>query len=298
VIFRQKVGPAHCHASPSDENDMTMLEANGARIPPIGLGTMTLQDAVCVEAVKTALRLGYRHLDTAERYGNEAAVGEGLHQGLRETGLKREDVFVTTKVYHDKLAAPDFERSFNESLGKLKLPWVDLLLIHWPNPKIPLAETVGALCKEKKAGRTRHVGVANFTTALLDQAVALASEPLVANQVEVHPFLDQSKVLAAARKHGMVVIAYCPIARGKVPGNAVLERIGKAHGKSPAQVSLRYLVQQGISPIPRTANPDHLAANLAVFDFALNEAEMTELDRLKKPDGRVVNPPHAPKWDD
>jgi 2,5-diketo-D-gluconate reductase B len=276
---------------------MPTIEANGVRIPAIGLGTMTLKDAVCVEAVKTALELGYRHIDTAERYGNEAAVGEGLQQGLQAAGLKREDVFVTTKVYQDKLAAVDFERSFSESLEKLKLPWVDLLLIHWPSPKVPLAETIGALCEEKRAGRTRHIGVANFTTTLIDEAVSLASEPLVTNQIEVHPFLDQDKVLAACRRHGISVTAYCPIARGKVPGNAVLERIGKAHGKSPAQVSLRYLVQQGIIPIPRSAKPDHLAANLAVFDFTLSAAEMAEIGKLKMPDGRVVNPPHAPKWD-
>jgi 2,5-diketo-D-gluconate reductase B len=276
---------------------MNDINANGAHIPAIGLGTMTLKDAVCIEAVTTALRLGYRHLDTAERYGNEVAVGEGLQQGLRAAGLKRADVFVTTKVYQDKLTAADFERSVSESLQKLKLSYVDLLLIHWPNPTVPLAESIGALCKERGAGRTRHIGVANFTTALLNQAVKLSTEPLVTNQIEVHPFLDQSKVLAACRQHGISVTAFCPIARGKVPGNELLERVGKAHGKSPAQVSLRYLVQQGIIPIPRTANPDHLAANLAVFDFALSDGEMAEIGKLKKPDGRVVNPPHAPTWD-
>jgi diketogulonate reductase-like aldo/keto reductase len=274
---------------------MDAVEANGAKIPTIGLGTMTLQGAVCVEAVRTALRLGYRHIDTAERYGNEAAVGEGLHQGLKDAGLKREDVFVTTKVYQDKLAAADFQRSFDDSLAKLKLPWVDLLLIHWPNPAVPLAETLGVLCKAKREGRAKHVGVANFTTTLLRDAVELASEPLVTNQIEVHPFLDQGKVIAACRGYGMAVTAYCPLARGKVPGNEVLERIGKAHGRSSSQVALRYLVQQGIVPIPRTANRDHLAA---VFDFKLSDAEMAEIGRLKQPGGRVVNPPHAPKWDD
>jgi diketogulonate reductase-like aldo/keto reductase len=276
---------------------MNVIDANGAKIPAIGLGTMTLKDAVCVEAVSTALRLGYRHIDTAERYGNEAEVGEGLHQGLRASGLKREDVFVTTKVYHDRLAPADFERSFDESLGKLKLPWVDLLLIHWPNPKVPLADTLRVLCQARRDGRARHVGVANFTTALLAQATKLATEPLVTNQIEVHPFLDQSKVLAACRQHGLSVTAYCPLARGKVPGNEAIERIAKAHGKSSSQIALRYLVQQGIIPIPRTANPGHLAANLAVFDFKLSDAEMAELGKLKRSDGRVVNPPHAPQWD-
>ena len=276
---------------------MNFVVANGARIPAIGLGTLTLKDGACVEAVATALGLGYRHIDTAERYGNEAEVGEGLHRGLAAAGLKRDDVFVTTKVYQDKLAAADFERSFEESLKKLRLPSVDLLLIHWPNPKVPLAETIGALCKAKREGKTRHIGVANFTTALLDEAVKLATEPLVTNQIEVHPFLDQTKVIAACRKHGMSVTAYCPLARGKVPGNDVLERIAKAHGKSAAQVSLRYLLQQGMVVIPRTAKPDHLAANLAASDFTLSDAEMAEIGKLKRPDGRVVNPPHAPQWD-
>jgi 2,5-diketo-D-gluconate reductase B len=276
---------------------MTIVEANGARIPAIGLGTLSLKDAACVEAVKSALKLGYRHIDTAERYGNEAAVGEGLQQGLAAAGLRREDVFVTTKVYHDKLAPADFARSFDESLKALRLAYVDLLLIHWPNPKVPLADTIGALCSAKREGRARHIGVANFTTALLDEAAKLASEPLVTNQIEVHPFLDQAKVMAACRKHGLSVTAYCPIARGKVPGHELLERIGRSHGKSAAQVALRYLLQQGVIVIPRTANPDYQAANLAVLDFALSDADMAEIGKLKRPDGRVVNPPHAPKWD-
>ncbi len=276
---------------------MNVVEANGARIPAIGLGTLTLKDAACVDAVRTALGLGYRHIDTAERYGNEADVGEGLHQGLAAAGLKRDDVFVTTKVYQDKLAAADFARSFDESLQKLRLTSVDLLLIHWPNPSVPLAETMGALCKAKREGRAKHIGVANFTTALLDEAAKLATEPLVTNQIEVHPFLDQTKVIEACRKHGMSVTAYCPLARGKVPGNDVLERIAKAHGKTAAQVSLRYLLQLGMVVIPRTAKPDHMTANLAAADFTLSDAEMAEIGKLKRPDGRVVNPPHAPQWD-
>ena len=277
---------------------MNVVEAKGAKIPAIGLGTMTLMDAVCVEAVETALRLGYRHIDTAERYRNETAVGEGLRHGARAAGLAREDVFVTTKVYHDRLAAADFERSFDQSLKNLELSWVDLLLIHWPNPKVPLKETLDVLCKARRDGRAKHVGVANFTTSLLQDAVKLASEPLVVNQIEVHPFIDQDKVLAACRAHGLAVTAYCPLARGQVPGNDVLARIGKAHGKTSAQIALRYLVQHGIIPIPRTSKADHLAANLAIFDFTLSDAEMTEIARLKQTALRVVNPPHAPRWDD
>jgi 2,5-diketo-D-gluconate reductase B len=277
---------------------MNVVEANGAKIPAIGLGTMTLMDAVCVEAVETAIRLGYRHIDTAERYRNETKVGEGLRRGLRAAGLAREEVFVTTKVFHDRLAAADFERSLEQSLRDLELSWVDLLLIHWPNPKVPLKETLDVLCKAKRDGRAKHVGVANFTTSLLQHAVKLASEPLVTNQIEVHPFIDQDKVLAACRAHGLAVTAYCPLARGQVPGNDVLARIGKAHGKASAQIALRYLVQHGIIPIPRTSNPDHLAANLAIFDFTLSDVAMTEIAGLKQTGLRVVNPPHAPRWDD
>jgi diketogulonate reductase-like aldo/keto reductase len=274
-------------------NEMHVVEAHGARIPTIGLGTMTLKDDVCVQAVKTALQLGYRHLDTAAFYGNEKENGEGL----RQSGLKREDVFITTKVRQENLMPDDFQRSLDQSLANLQLPYVDLLLIHWNNANVPFKLSVGALCKAKKDGKTKHIGVANFTTTMLDEAWAVTTEPLVCNQIEMHPFLNQDKVLAASKKHGMAVVAYCPIARGKIPGAEALERIGKAHNKSSAQVSLRYLVQMGAIPIPRTATPDHLKQNLDVFDFTLSDAEMAELKKLNATNMRVVNPPHARKWD-
>lgn len=272
---------------------MHVVEAHGARIPTIGLGTMTLKEDVCVQAVKTALQLGYRHIDTAAFYGNEKENGEGL----RASGVKREDVFITTKVRDNNLMPDDFQRSLDQSLANLQLPYVDLLLIHWNNPNVPFKLSVGALCKAKKDGKAKHVGVANFTTTMLDEAWAVTSEPLVCNQIEMHPFIKQDKVLAASKKHGMAVVAYCPIARGKVPGAEALERIGKAHGKSSSQVSLRYLVQMGASAIPRTATPDHLKQNLDVFDFTLSDPEMAELKKLNVTNMRVVNPPHAPKWD-
>jgi diketogulonate reductase-like aldo/keto reductase len=272
---------------------MEFVEAHGARIPMIGLGTMTLKEDVCVQAVKTALDVGYGHLDTAAFYGNEKEVG----QGLRAAGTRREEVFICTKVRDNNLMPDDFARSLDQSLTNLQLPQVDLLLIHWNNKDIPLKTSVGALCKAKKDGKTKHVGVANFTTAMLDEAWSVSSEPLVCNQIEVHPFINQDKVIAASKKHGMAVVAYCPIARGKVPGADALERIGKAHGKSAAQVSLRYLVQMGLCAIPRTATPDHLKANLAVFDFKLTDSEMAELKKLNATNMRVVNPPHAPVWD-
>jgi 2,5-diketo-D-gluconate reductase B len=272
---------------------MQVVEAHGAHIPAVGLGTMTLKEDVCIDIVQEALRRGYRHLDTAQMYGNEREVGEGL----RASGVARGEVFVTTKVWWNRFAAGDLERSVEESLEKLKLSAVDLLLLHWPNPQIPLADTIGALCKVKRGGLTRHIGVANFTIPLLDEAVRLSSEPLVTNQIEVHPFIDQSRVIAACRAHGLSVTAYCPVARGKVPGDPTLQRIGGAHGKSATQVALRWLVQQGFIVIPRTSNKERLSENLAVFDFNLSKADMKDIAGLARPDGRVVNPPHAPKWD-
>jgi diketogulonate reductase-like aldo/keto reductase len=272
---------------------MEYVTAHGARIPQIGMGTMTLKEDVCVQAVKTALQVGYTHLDTAAFYGNEKEVGEGL----RASGVKRESVFITTKVRENNLLPDLFQKSLDESLAKLQLPYVDLLLIHWNNKDIPFSISIPALCKAKKDGLAKHVGVANFTTKMLDEAWAVTTEPLVCNQIEMHPFINQDKVVAASKKHGMAIVAYCPIARGKVPGADALERIATAHGKSAAQVSLRYLVQLGTIPIPRSASPDHLKANLDVFDFKLSDAEMAELKKLNANNMRVVNPPHAPVWD-
>ena len=272
---------------------MQFVEAAGARIPAIGLGTMTLKDAVCVETVSTALRMGYRHLDSATFYGNEREVGEGL----RASGIARDEVFVTTKVRHLDLKPGDFERAVEASLKALGLPWVDLLLIHWPSPELPLSAYIPALCKAKRAGQTRHIGVCNFTVALLDEAARIADEPLANHQIEAHPMLDQTKVIAASRRHGMSITAYCPIGRGRIPGNDILERIGAKYGKTGPQVSLRWLVQQELIPIPRTSSPDKLKQNLDVFDFSLTDGEMAQIRALARPDGRIVSPPQAPQWD-
>ena len=276
---------------------MDVIEAHGARIPVLGFGTMTLKEDLCVELVEAALQLGYRHLDTAQMYGNEREVGQGLRGSLRGSGLRREDVFVTTKVWFNRLALGDFERSVDESLEKLGLPYVDLLMIHWPNAQIPLAESIASLCKVKKEGLAKNIGVANFTTAMIEEAASLASEPIAALQIETHPYLDQSRVIAAARKHGMAVVGYCPLARGKVPADATLGKIGRAHGKTASQVALRFLEQHGIIPIPRTSKRERLAENLGSLDFTLSEAEMAEIGKLQRPDGRIVSPPHAPQWD-
>jgi 2,5-diketo-D-gluconate reductase B len=267
------------------DSAVPVLEANGARIPLVGLGTWDLRGRVCARVVEQALRLGYRHIDTAEMYDNEREVGEGL----RASGVRRSEVFVTTKIWPSHFGPPELERATRESVARLRLSDVDLLLLHWPNPQIPLAETLGALCKVKRDGLARNIGVSNFTVAQIDEATGLASEPLVCDQVECHPYLDQSKVHAACRAHGMAMVAYSPIARGSIRKDEVLARIGKAHGRSAAQVCLRYLVQQNIVVIPRTSKPERLSENAAIFDFTLSEREMAEIAALARPDGRVVD---------
>jgi diketogulonate reductase-like aldo/keto reductase len=261
------------------------VEANGAKIPLVGLGTWELRGRPCARIVEQALRLGYRHIDTAEMYDNEHEVGEGVHA----SGVKRRDIFVTTKIWPSHFAPRALERAARDCLVRLRLSEVDLLLLHWPNPQIPLAETLGALCKVKRDGLARHIGVSNFTVALLEEALPLASEPLVCDQIECHPFLDQSKVIAACRDRGMAVVAYSPIARGNARNDKVLARIGATHKKTAAQVALHYLVQQDIVVIPRTSKLDRLSENAAIFDFALNEDEMAEIAGLAHRGGRAVD---------
>src|SRR5580700_2426590 len=277
----------------SDAMAMQYVEANGARIPPIGLGTWDLRGRTCARVVEQALRLGYRHIDTAEMYGNEREIGEGL----RASGVKREDVFITTKVWQDHLAPAEFERATKESLVKLRLSEVDLLLIHWPSPRIPLAETIGALCRMKPAGFARHVGISNFTVPLVEEAVKLSTEPLVTNQIEWHPYLDQSKVVAACRQHGLSVTAYSPIARGRAGSDKQLRLIGMHHRKTASQVSLRFLIQEGAIVIPRTSKLERLEENLAIFDFALDAAEMDEIRKLASQGRRIVDWSGSPQWD-
>jgi len=264
---------------------IAVIEAKGARIPLLGLGTWELRDRLCARVVEQALRLGYRHLDTAEIYENERPVGEGL----RASGVKRSEVLVTTKIWPSHFAPRELERAARECLARLRLSEVDLLLLHWPNPQIPLAETLGALEKVKRDGLARHIGVSNFTVAQIEEALKLAREPLVCNQIECHPFLDQSKVIAACRAYGMAVVAYSPLARGSARNDKALARIGAAHGKTAAQVALRFLVQQHIIVIPRTSKLERLSENAAIFDFALSEAEMAEIASLAHRRGRVVD---------
>jgi 2,5-diketo-D-gluconate reductase B len=271
------------------------VEANGANIPLVGLGTWELRGRACARLVEQALRLGYRHIDTAEMYDNERDVGEGL----RASGVARRDVFLTTKIWPSHFSPPAFGRAARDCVARLRVSQVDLLLLHWPNPQVPLSETIGALCKAKRDGLARHIGVSNFPVALIEEALRLASEPLVCDQVECHPFLDQSKVIAACRHHSIAVIAYSPLARGDFRRNAVLLRIGAAHKKTAAQICLRFLVQQDIVVIPRTSKLERLSENASLFDFTLSDSEMAEVASLARPDGRMVDWAYSGrmKWD-
>jgi len=269
------------------------LSAHGAEIPAIGFGTSSLGD--CGEVVATALKLGYRHIDTAWKYGTERGVGEGI----RASGVPRGEIFLTTKVSHEYLRTDDFARSVDESLANLGVDFVDLLLVHWPNPEIPLREPIAALAEAKRAGLARHVGVANFNIALLDEAIRLCPEPLVNLQAEYHAHLDQTKLTQACRERGLIFTAYCPLGRGRLLHDPVLAEIAARKGRTFAQIALRWLIQQGnIIPIPRSSNAKRMAENLDVFDFALSAEEMARIAARKRPDGRIADPAgRAPAWD-
>ncbi|GIV57349.1 MAG: oxidoreductase [Rhodothermaceae bacterium] len=274
---------------------MHHVQANGASIPALGFGTFQMKGETAYAAVRHALDLGYRHLDTAQIYANEAEVG----RALAESGVAREAVFLTTKVWIDRFTSDRLAPSVDESLRRLRTDYVDLLLLHWPNPDVPLAETIRALNQVQRAGKTRHIGVSNFPTKLLREALALTDVPLVTNQVEYHPYLSQRAVLAVLREAGMCLTAYSPLAQGRLLDDPVLRTLGARYGKTPAQVALRWLLQQdGVVAIPKAARPEHAAANIDVFDFTLTDEEMRQIHGLARPDGRVVDPPGlAPAWD-
>jgi diketogulonate reductase-like aldo/keto reductase len=262
------------------------LSAHGAQIPALGFGTSPMTGGLEPDTVVAALHAGYRHIDTAWKYGTERAVGEAM----RAAGVPRQDIFLTTKVSHEYLRADAFARSVDESLAALKVDYVDLLLVHWPNPEIPLSETMPALARARRQGLARHIGVANFNIALLDQAIKLCPEPLSALQAEYHPYLDQSKLLDAVRRRDMAFIAYCPLGRGRLFSDPVLAEIAKARGRSIAQVALRWLMQQNVAAIPRSSNLQRIADNFKVFDFTLSDDEMQRIAALKRPNGRIANP--------
>lgn len=276
--------------------EVPILKAHGAEMPAIACGTLFPEPESAGPLVAAAIECGYRHIDTARKYGSEEAVGEGI----RASGIPREELFITTKVTEEDAKADDFARSVDTSLKAIGVDYVDLLLIHWPQPKVPMEETLGALAKAKRDGLARHVGVSNFTVALLDEANKKSTEPLVTNQIEYHPYLPQHKVLDACRRHGLIVTAYCPLARGRLVDDPVLGEIAKAHGKTVAQIAIRWIVQQpNLAAIPRTTDRTKVAQNIDVFDFELSDDEMNRISALGDKKMRVVNPSvRAPVWDE
>jgi 2,5-diketo-D-gluconate reductase B len=268
--------------------------ANGARIPAIGFGTYGMAHAEMLRMIPAALKGGFRHIDTAQIYRNEPEVGECT----LSSGIPRSELFITTKVWVANYPESRFASSVDESLKKLRTDYVDLLLLHWPHDGVPLAEQIGLLNEAVRSGKARHIGVSNFNRQQLDQALKLSAAPLVTDQFEYHPYLNQSLLVEATRKAGLAVTAYCAMAVGRVLGDPTIAEIAASHGRTMPQVVLRWLLQQSNVVLSRTTNPDRISENLAIFDFELGEDEMAAMQTLARPNSRIVNPPGlAPVWD-
>jgi len=274
---------------------MQFVAANGARIPSLGFGTYGMRGGALSNIIPAALHAGFRHIDTAQVYANESDVGRGIAQ----SGVARGDVFITTKIWVANCEPRLMAQSVDESLRKLGSDHVDLLLLHWPNGAIPLEDQIGALNDLVRAGKARHIGVSNYNRALLAKAVQVSAEPLVTNQFEYHPYLEQRALVSATRDAGLAVTAYCAMAVGRVFGDARLREIATRHGRAVSQVVLRWLVQQGgVVALSRSSNRDRLAENTAVFDFELPAQDMAAIFELAEPGSRIVDPPGlSPIWD-
>lgn len=274
---------------------MHVIDANGADIPAIGLGTWTLSGKSCTELVAGALDAGYRHIDTAAMYGNETEVGEAL----RDSGLSRELLFVTTKVWHADLARDDLLASAQASLERLGLDHVDLLLIHWPpGDGAALGAAVRALNEARQRGLARNIGVSNFTSAQLAEAAEVSEQPLACNQCEYHPWLNQDVVLGECRRHGMAFVSYCPLSRaGAMFDEPPIRQAAERHNKTPAQIVLRWHVQQGVAALPRSTRLERVRENLSVFDFALSNDEMLAISALRSRQSRICDFDFSPDWD-
>jgi diketogulonate reductase-like aldo/keto reductase len=273
---------------------MRKIPAGGVDIPALGFGTWKLRGDDALRMVEAALDIGYRHIDTAYVYGNEREVGEAM----RASGVPRDQVFLTTKVWIDSHRDGDLQRAAEGSLKRLGFDRVDLLLLHWPAPDIPLKETIRALNDVHRRGWTRAIGVSNFTSRLIDEAAAASEAPLATNQVEYHPYLSQRRVMEALKRHDMCLTAYSPLAHGKLVDDPVLVEIAKRHGRTASQVALRWLVQQpAVAAVPKTASPERARENFEVFDFELAAEEMAQIFALAHPKGRIITDDWAPEWD-
>ncbi|MBI5260583.1 MAG: aldo/keto reductase [Bradyrhizobium sp.] len=272
---------------------MENLQTQGISLPRLGLGTFRLQGDACRAAVESALSLGYRHIDTAEMYGNEESIGAAV----AASRLPRKDLHVTTKVWHENLAPDAIRRAFDASLKKIGLDHVDLYLVHWPSPNMTLPAIFETLMKLKEEGRTRAIGVANFTTALLKTVVEDIRAPIACNQIEYHVMLDQSKVIEYLAAKSIPLVAYCPLAQGRVASDETLIAIGRRHNASPAQVALKWLLDQpGVAAIPKASLRESQQANLDAVKLALDDEDRKKIAALPK-HMRCVNPGFAPTWD-
>ncbi|MFM0672930.1 aldo/keto reductase [Paraburkholderia sediminicola] len=274
---------------------MQNVRAGNALIPAIGFGTYGMNGDDIYRMIPAALRAGFRHIDTAQIYRNEAEIGECV----AEFGIPRSEIFLTTKVWVSNYSARHFDASVNESLRKLKTDYIDLLLLHWPGSDVPLAEPIAQLNAVVRAGKVRHIGVSNFNRALMAEAIRLSAAPLVTNQFEYHPYLNQSLLIESTRQAGLAVTGYCGMAIGRVFPDPTLKEIAARHDKTIAQIVLRWLVQQpGVVALSRTTRIDRLAQNLAVFDFELDGADMAAIHALATANSRIVDPTGlAPLWD-
>ncbi|HEX6116936.1 MAG TPA: aldo/keto reductase [Solirubrobacterales bacterium] len=269
-----------------------VVRAQGAEVPKLGFGTWQIHGDECVEAVRDALELGYRHVDTARAYDNERFVA----RGLADSGVAREEVWLTTKVWMDDLTRDRLHASVENSLLDLRTDYLDLLLIHWPSASVPLTETLTEMVRLRDLGRIRHLGVSNFPAGMLERALELA--PILCDQVEHHPMLGQDRILKVAEEHDLVVGAYAPFAHGEIHGDPVLAEIGEAHGKSAGQVALRWLMDEDrVVAIPKAASHENRVANLDIFDFELSAEERGRIDALPK-DRRHFDTSWAPDWND
>lgn len=269
---------------------MTHKTIQQVDVPALGLGTYLLTGKACRRGVAEAIDVGYRHIDTAAAYGNEKETG----QGLRDAGVAREEIFLTTKIWMNNLVPSRIAPAARESLSKLRTPYVDLLLIHWPTPDMELEACLDEMQALQEAGEARHIGVSNFPPALMRRAAAHA--PVFCNQVEFHPYLDQSPLRSLAKECDALLTAYSPLARGEALRDETLQDIGAAHGKSPAQVALRWLLQlDNVAAIPKAAASERRRQNFEVFDFSLNDGEMRRIDALAC-GKRMVDPSWAPAW--
>jgi 2,5-diketo-D-gluconate reductase B len=272
---------------------MESLQTQGVNLPRLGLGTFRLQGDSCRAAVESALALGYRHIDTAEMYGNEDAIGAAI----AAAGVARKDLHVTTKVWNDNLAPDAIRRAFDTSLRKLRLDHVDLYLVHWPAKNMNLPAMFETLLGLKAEGRTRAIGVANFNIALLKTVVEEIKAPIACDQVEYHVMLDQTPLRKYLAAKAIPLVAYCPLAQGRAASDPTLAAIGRKHGASAAQVALKWLLDQdGVAAIPKASRPDSQRANLDALNIGLDDQDRQAIAALPK-DKRCVNPGFAPVWD-